>query len=464
MDSVTIADVKKRIAGGESPDAIRNELVSKGFLDEDVSTALNIGISAAKKSKTERQHTMLGRKFTVKELFDRAGFGFGSLQYLNILFFLAGANYFLIGIINGLKTFLGVFVSSFLDQYHRRFRKLKEIVFLGGIIYAASFLIMGIAKYYNIAWLFGAGMIVGGLAIVVYGNCYQKLLEKQMPGEGKSPYLNKLNKAGSLVAALSLVAAALILNKAELGYATVFWIAAAAFIIGSFSMLVVHEKPVEELRKLSFQAELREYFSDIHHHIHDFIHDKVILILLITGTVMSLVQTLGYSYYGLFIYQNLSQTGFGRYLNVAIIFIFAIIGSFVGSFITKKNAREYGKFPMLTFGTLLVAIMPLTFFYNTTLIAMSMATILGVVGSTIVGISRGILTVELIPERKRAAFFKASTVLMTLPYVLAIPIGALIAQHAGIRILFLVLAITMIVIVVPLYFAIVLMHHKKRKI
>ena len=49
MDSGTIADIKKRMAKGESAELLRNELLAKGFLEEDVNTAVNIGLTSLEK-------------------------------------------------------------------------------------------------------------------------------------------------------------------------------------------------------------------------------------------------------------------------------------------------------------------------------------------------------------------------------------------------------------------------------
>ena len=54
-------------------------------------------------------------KLTIKEVLDKTGFGFGSQQFINILFMLIGAPFLLIGIINGLKVILGHLVYYLIE-------------------------------------------------------------------------------------------------------------------------------------------------------------------------------------------------------------------------------------------------------------------------------------------------------------------------------------------------------------
>ena len=188
------------------------------------------------------------------------------------------------------------------------------------------------------------------------------------------------------------------------------------------------------------------------------------LILLITGAITSIVQALGNSYYGIFIYTQLNNEGFGGFLNVAAIFLVALLSSLFGSTITQKNSREYGKFPMLVFGTMLMAIMPFTYYYNPNLISIGMATVLGIIGGSIAGVARGLLSLDRIHEEKRKRYFSVSSFLFIFPYLVVVPLGSYVAQAYGLQKLFLILGVSLVALVVPLYLLIIIIHHNKRKI
>jgi MFS family permease len=119
---------------------------------------------------------------------------------------------------------------------------------------------------------------------------------------------------------------------------------------------------------------------------------------------------------------------------------------------------------MLVFGTLLIAIMPLTYFYNPNLVAISMATMIGIIGAAIVGVANGLLILDILHERDRKYYFRVSNLLITIPYIITIPIGSFIAQAFGLKTLFLVLGLTLVCAVMPLYLIIIILYHRKFKV
>jgi MFS family permease len=151
-------------------------------------------------------------------------------------------------------------------------------------------------------------------------------------------------------------------------------------------------------------------------------------------------------------------------MNVAIVFIIALLTSFFAPMITRQNALEYGKFPMLVFGTLLLAIMPLSFVYKPNLLSISLGTMLGIIGGVICGVAQGLLTLDILKEHEREAYVKASQIMTIMPYFIAIPIAAYVAQVFGLKILFLWLVIALAAIVMPMYFFVVVANHNKMKI
>jgi MFS family permease len=270
--------------------------------------------------------------------------------------------------------------------------------------------------------------------------------------------LNKIAKIGILITAISLFASAYIMDNIKNGYIISFGITVGCFTLSSFIMFLFRcsIKP-QETSTIGF-------FKDLKTHAALFLKNKIILILLIASTITAFVQTIGSIYYGIFIYNFLNNTGFGGFLNVAVVFIVATLSSLLAPYLTRINSKAYGKFPMLVFGTLLIAIMPLTYFYNPNLVAISMATMIGIIGAAIVGVANGLLILDILHERDRKYYFRVSNLLITIPYIITIPIGSFIAQAFGLKTLFLVLGLTLVCAVMPLYLIIIILYHRKFKV
>ena len=117
---------------------------------------------------------------------------------------------------------------------------------------------------------------------------------------------------------------------------------------------------------------------------------------------------------------------------------------------------------MLVFGTLLMAILPLTLVFNLHLLAVGLALILSVIGSAIVGLAQGLLARKIMDEETRRQYFMAVGLLMALPYLILVPVGAWLTQFAGMQALFLAIGLGLGIVVMPLYFILVTMASKER--
>ncbi|MAG08546.1 hypothetical protein CMO89_03670 [Candidatus Woesearchaeota archaeon] len=449
-------EVKERLANNQSIEKIRLDLISQGYLESDVNMAVS-SVSGFIAQKEGKENSRLVAKAFFKDLFDRLGFGFGSQQYINILFFLSGASLFLIGIVNGIRVLLIALLNPLVEEWARVKKLGNSFIALNGFLFAASFVLVIIARYLNNIPLFIAAFIVGAITLVVFGNSYSKLLKQNLRPE-KRGILSKISQIGLLLTAVSLFASAFIMDKVTDGYAFSFGIAAGCFVVSAFIMFLFRRSlHKQETAASNFMGELRT-------HVSLFLKNKLILVLLIASTITAFVQTIGNFYYGIFIYTFLGKTGFGGFLNVATVFIVATLASLVAPFITRINSKAYGKFPMLVFGTLLIAIMPLTYFYNPNLVSISMATMLGIIGAAIVGVAHGLLILDLLHEADRRYYFRVSNLLITIPYLITIPLGSYIAQLYGLRTLFLVLGVALVGIVMPLYLVIIFLYHRKFKV
>ena len=446
------------------------EIIQPAPADEQL---LALSESAGKK-KYPKQTT----KFLAKEILDRIGYGLSSQQFINILFILIGANYFIIGTINGLKMVLGVIISFILEKYAIAKGVSKKLMKFSAILFAFSVFLLTLAIGLQSLALFITAILLGGILAILYGNLYQDWFKENLEMEFRGHFLQKISYYGLLITGASMLAGAYLADnflsegksipfnllnfKFDLnirGYSIAFAIAAVLFLISAIIIFLIKDKP-----KIKAESEKSKELSILSAGVRaKLFGDKVIVILLVTSSLVSICQTLGASYYGIFIYQQFNNTGYGGFTNVAIIFLIALLTSVVGPVVTQYNSRAYGKFPMLVFGTLLMAIMPLTFYYNPTLLAIALATFLSTIGASICGVAYGMLIGELIHEDYKKPFVKLSGVLTILPYLIFVPLGAYFAQEMELPLFFLLLGLILAIAVMPLYFLIILMYNLRKE-
>jgi len=460
MTELTV-EVKKRLDAGETLPSIRASLVSQGHMEHSVDGVIR-DVSIQNHSSAHTAGQKNAYKITAKEIFDRLGFGFGSQQYLNIFFYLTGGSLFLIGLINGFKNLFSMFLSSFVHEFSKVSSIKKSTIVWSGIIFAASFLMVGIAAVIQSVVIFAVGLIIGSIFLVLYGDIYYNLVVADIHKERMSHFLRRMSHYGLLITSVALLAGGVILDAgSEKGFTLLMIVTTFFFMLSVLLILFTRVKSMTfGRRKLLFYLSI--HFQNIKENLKSFFTNQITLILLITGAATGIIQALGNSYYGIFIYTMLKGEGFGGFLNVAVIFVIALLSSMLGSTITQANSRQYGKFPMLVFGTMLMAIMPFTYYYNPNVIAIGMATLLGVIGGSIAGVARGLLAIDMLHEDLRKRYFSISSFLFIIPYIILIPVGSYIAQAFGMKTLFLLLGLSLVVFVVPLYFVIVLLATKQK--
>jgi len=473
--SKIIKETKKEVDINSFIKKTGSESIKENYLDSDVKKTINNYSNETQVNKKDIGSKKI-KKFFLKEFFDRISYGFGSQQFINILFFQTGASYLVIGIINGLRLILSVIITSFLDEYSKVRQINKRFIGITGMIFGLSLIFMAMARFFNSVLLFAFALLIGSAGAVSYGGLYQKTFMNAIKKE-RSKLLKNIAQYGLIITGVSILLAGFLMDKFPsagtpislfgfkcniFGYLIVFGIAAISSIVG-YIFSFIKEKQIQFTEKRSLLTQLNIQFNNIKDSLSVFIKNKVILILFVASIITGFVQTLGNSYYGIYIYETFKYNYFGGFTNVAVIFLIAIMTSFFAPFIARKNSREYGKFPMLVFGTLLMAIMPFTYYYNPNLVSIAISTLLSFIGAAIVGVSHGLLISDLMPENKRKTYFSAYSILITIPYIIMIPIGAYVAQIYGLKTLFLLLGLILTLIVAPLYF-LTLIIHKKEKI
>nr|MCK4930437.1 hypothetical protein [Nanoarchaeota archaeon] len=170
MSKELLEKVRQAFEQGKAVDDVKAELVSQGFLEEEVFEAIQ-KIRGAERTKDEKKNIKL---LTFKEVLDRVGYGFASVQFINILFYLTGAGFFLIGVINGLKAILSLIISSFLQEYSKIKAVSKKFMSKAGILFGISFLFIAMAIVIKSVPLFAVALLAGSIGVVTYGDLYNK--------------------------------------------------------------------------------------------------------------------------------------------------------------------------------------------------------------------------------------------------------------------------------------------------
>ena len=452
-------------------DDIKTELISQGFLEEEVVSAIQ-GIKGPERSKEDKSNNSL---LTAKEVFDRIGYGFSSVQFVNILFSLTGAGYFLIGIVNGLKTIFSLIISSFLQEYAKVRPISKKFMSKAGMLFGFSFLFIAIAVVIKSLALFSVALLLGSIGVVTYGDLYTQLVEQTLKKEKMGKFLLRISHYGVLITGGSLLLSGYFFEKFPIvnatkimlfgnsvpiyGYLIAFEITAIAFILSGYVLNYIKERKIESQKVQGF---LKNYYRKVRIQTKEFTKNRYLMILLLASSITGLIQILGNSYYGIYIYNTFNFSALGGFLNVAVIFAFAILVSFLGPAFSKYLNKKVGLAPTLVFGALLLAMMPLVCAYNPHFISMSLANALSVLGAAILGMSQGLLIRKLLNEEQRKLYFAALSIAVIIPFLILIPIGAWVAQFYGLVTLFKVLAIVLLAIATPIYFILVLYANKQR--
>jgi len=468
-------ELVKELTRNSSIYLVKANLINRGYLEEDINRALK-GVIDIKSAESDKNNKLMG----FKEFFDRIGYGFASQQFINILFMLSGASLFLVGFINGIKTSLVYFFSGFLKEYSRIKYFGKKYISTAGIIYGLSFLGMAFAVVLHSPSLFVLSVLVGTVGVIAHGDLYTSFFNSILRSEHRKTFLKFISYFGIFITAVSLILAGLLmeffpvngtpfdfnpswLNLAApvhfqiYGYLLAFEITAIMFIVSGYLMSFIEEKKDEVYGSVLYAtAFVKEYMQTAKEDSKIFIKNKKVLLLTLAAILMTILQVVGNSYFGIFIYDHFKHQFLGGFMNVAIIFVIALVTSISGTMLTKAFAKSLGEAPMLVFGTLLVALLPLTMFYNPNLYAIGLATALSVIGGAVVGVAQGLIAERLMSEKEQSTYFSGLGFVSIIPTFILVTIGAVIAQMYTLQTLFLGLGIALGAIVMPIYFILVL--------
>jgi len=438
----TVDEVKKLLEKGTAPKEAILVLKEKGFSQEDIHEALQ---------QVDVKSHRVGARIGVKELFDKVGFGFGSQQFVNIALSTMGASLLAIGLLNGMKVFFSQIFATLMNMWSKKDERLLSF---SAILLGANFFLLGYAVFIHSMALFTLSILISSLSVVTYGDAYKHLVKSM----SRVRFLEILMRYGIFLTVLVMLVAAHLLDiiKLPFGFYIVFAAAGTCFV---FSALVA----LPLLQGKNDNATVPNSFSLLKDSSY-FIKDKVLLVLTIAATITAALNTLGNAYYGIFIFENLGKKGFGGFLNVSIVFGLGLLVAFLVPKVTSRSSQAYGKFPMLLFGTLLMAMMPLSFYHNPNIVSVSIGTIIGIIGAGMVGTAQGLVALDSLKDDERVRFFNFLGAATVIAYLILIPLGSLLAYWYGMTFLFLLLVLALCLLVAPLYLLIVFLYGRKEPI
>jgi hypothetical protein len=475
-----VDEIKKEAGKSNSITDIKESLIRRGYLEKDIDDSLKSIINIKDKEKS-KNNTLL----TAKELLDRIGYGFSSQQFINILFMLSGASLLLIGIINGIKNAVNYILTGVLKEFSKAEYIGKKMIGYSGIVFGLSFLGMAVAVVMRSPIIFSLSVIIGSLGIIAHGDLYVKFSESILKNERRSTFLKLISYFGIMITTLSMLLAAFIIDlfsvKGQIisitissmslslkayGYLIAFEMTAIMFILSGYILSFIDEGEKYFNKNTDILESFKSYSKQSLESTGLFSKNPKIYILTIATILTTIVQIVGNSYYGIFIYENFKDQCMGGFMNVAVIFVIALITSMIGGLLTKGFTKSLGEAPMLVFGTLLIALLPITMYFNPRLYSIGLASALSVVGASIVGIAQGLIASRLMNEQELERYFSSLGFVSILPIILFTILGAIVAQALSLELLFLILGISLVLIIMPLYFIIVLIvdSEYKRKI
>ncbi|MFH1211546.1 MAG: hypothetical protein V1659_01305 [Candidatus Woesearchaeota archaeon] len=458
---------------------VRAELISKGFLEKDVDSEIEKAMGSAKDEQNEKTRK-LNRLFSGKEVLDKLGYGFANHQFMNILFFHSGASLFFIGLINGFRTIISTLIALFLKEYSKVSVLSKRFIAASGIMFGFSFFLMAVSVLIKNPWLFAIALLLGIVGVAAHGDAYNSFLKANLKKERRSSFLRKISINGLVITAISLLLSGVLIDYFSLngslfnislfgmpfkfrvyGFLLCFEITAFAFIFSSLIISTIKDQ--REQIKYSISRFTKEFCSESRKSIAFVCSQKSLKWLMISTIVTSALQLLGNSYYGIFIYNAFKNAGFGGFLNVAAIFLIASIISFIGPYLTKKLHSSVGISPMIVFGTMLIAMMPISLAFNPGFFVILLASAISIIGSAIAGVAQGLLAERILSQNETKMFFSATSLLTAVFFLVLIPAGAFFTQHYGMASLFKIIVAVLLFIVTPLNFIVVVLLTKTAK-
>lgn len=415
------------------------------------------------------QHKKHNNIFSLKEVFERVGYGFVTPQFINILFFHTGAGLFLIGLMYGIKNLLSALISSITNLYSRHHKIDIKWISIGGIVFGFSFLFMALARVIRSTTMFAIALLVGAIGIVTYGDIYKKIYDSVLSYEKRNKFLKRIAYYGVIISAVAMLISGYIIDALPgretgtgmkiYGYLISFEITAFCFIIAEFLLSRIQDRRPH--LRMSFYEFMKTEFRFYLKKTHFFLKDIRIFLLLVATTLTATLQIIGNAYYGIYIFNLFDGFLFGRYLNVAVIYAIATVIGIVGYLFTKSIHNTTGIVSHLLLSALLMTILPFILVFNPHFLSITAAVSAMFFGGVVFGSAHNFLVKKIIHERSRGLFYNTHAIFSFIPSLILIIGGSWIATTLGMKTLFITIGASFIFILTPLYLILVIISEKK---
>ncbi len=470
-----LGEVRRLLEEGKTPGQIRLDLEGQGFSGEDIALALDSHHqSSGSRSSEDNRNSIL---IALREFFDRVGYGATTPQFVNILFWLSAQTHpwilLIIGLLNGARSLLSVFVSNLLKEYQNFHRISKNTISSAGILFGFSFIVMAFALKIGSVWLFSLAFLAGAVGVVTYGDLYQHFTQSLLRKERMLPLLRWVAHWGVIITAISILISGYLLDLFPLegvpvtilgktmplsGYLIVFEVSAFCFILAGYITSLLKDKRAEKSYKF------KQFFKEHHKRMTDrlkvYWSTKYVSLLTLASIISGLLHVMITAFAGIAIYKIIEPQYSWPFFTLGIIYGIAIIASFTGPFFTRLIHRSTGLAPTLVFGTMLSAILPLALVFNSNVAAITAALSVSIIGSSITGFGQGLLAKKLMSDQQRVEYFQAQSYVIFLPYVVLVPVLAWIANSFPLDITFMIVATGLLAVVMPIYFILVVISQK----
>jgi hypothetical protein len=457
-------EVRALLDAHVAPIDVRSQLTKKGFLEDDIERSLA-------KVTLHPEDRRKARLFLGKEVMDRIGYGMTTPQFINILFFLTGASFFLIGIVNGLKTLLTNLLGSLIKEFQQRKHIAVSVVSSGGVLFGFSFIFLSLGVMLRSPLLFTAALLLSSVGVVTHGEAFHQFAKQQLTKEHMPWMLANIALFGLLFIAVGLLIGGYVMDTIPLegktftlslfgsvltfkayGYLISFEATAVLFIISGYVLSFMKQPEVQQQKRTGF---LKEYLAQMRSSMQIWRKNRLSIIATIATLLIVISQIIVNTFVGIFIWQGFRNVGVGGFTNVAIIFVIALFAALLGPYITRSVQLKVGEGPMLVFGALLVALLPITIYSNPNLLAIGLSTCISIIGASLLGTAQGLFMRKLLHKDELEKYYFSLSVLSVIPIIICVPVAAWLAQVYGLHIVMLAATLIIACIAAPLYFAIV---------
>jgi hypothetical protein len=405
-----------------------------------------------------------------KILVDKLGAGFSSIQFLNILFSFTGASIFMIGVVNALKSAINTLTSSVVKKQAEKGHFSTDLMIVSGIFFGFSFLFIALGISLKWKWLFALSLLLGSAFFVIHGDMFQIFLNKYLKKLKPGLFTEKTTFIGILVMAFALFLSAWLMESISFsgksftfpiigtsiyfGYLISFEIAAFAFIFSSYLFMRI------KITLVSFNeqdsGEFKGYFEELIENSKKYFKNKYLFTLTLATIFVGVFQAIMNAFVGIHIYNDYGNVFLGGFLNVGFMLSLVLLVVLIGPTITGKMNRNLGVAPLFVFGTLLMAILPLTLYYNSYFPAVVVANMLSVLGAAMIGSGHNLVSLRLLNEKDRESYYTFSGIIALIPFIIFVVLLSLFANMYGFLQLFKYMGFGVVACLFPIYFLIVI--------